>query len=184
MIKDIKEMITKIIENPATINWYYFLKFGFDGDGPQLSSKIISLINEEMPEDSRLYQQLLDVVKKITDNEDIIYDFIVKVLCKLIVNVRGFGNIEEYLRLSNRLYDCTSGIRLIFPCVGTDLFSLDLSVRGYNCLKRYGCKTVDDVITVITENKLHEVKNLTEINRKEILEAVEKWKMINKWSDK
>ena len=82
------------------------------------------------------------------------------------------------------LYNSTSYIIPIVASIGNDLSSLNLSVRAYNCLKRYGCNTVDEVITVIKENKLHEVRNLGENCTKEVIGAVEKWKEVNKWSDK
>ena len=180
----IEDLITKVIKNPAIINWDYFLKYGFnwESDIHGQQQDILTSINAVMPEDSISYKQLLDVVTKLTDNNEITYDFIVKVLCKFIVSVRS--DQYEYIHSSNMLYNSTSYIIPIVASIGNDLSSLNLSDRAYNCLKRYGCNTVDDVIAVIKENKLHEVRNLGENCTKEVIGAVEKWKEVNKWSDK
>ena len=42
----------------------------------------------------------------------------------------------------------------------TNVSELDLSVRSYNALMRANCKTIDEAITAINEDKLFAVRNL------------------------
>lgn len=37
---------------------------------------------------------------------------------------------------------------------------LNISVRSYNCLKRSGCKTINDVIVALQENSLPSIRHL------------------------
>ena len=53
----------------------------------------------------------------------------------------------------------------------TLFIDLDLSVRSYNCLKRAGCITVDDVLKLMSDGKIFKVRNL---GRKSIAEIQEK----------
>lgn len=48
---------------------------------------------------------------------------------------------------------------------------LDLSVRSYNCLKRYGISTIDD-LTQMTEDELVKVRNLGKKSLKEVKDKV------------
>lgn len=48
---------------------------------------------------------------------------------------------------------------------------LDISVRTYNCLKRYGISTVGE-LSAMTEEKLKRVRNLGKENYDEILEKL------------
>lgn len=41
-----------------------------------------------------------------------------------------------------------------------EIEKLDLSVRSYNCLKRAGMQTVEQIMDAIHENKLNSIRNL------------------------
>lgn len=49
--------------------------------------------------------------------------------------------------------------------------NLDLSVRSYNCLKRAGCETINDVLALMSNGKIFRVRNL---GRKSIAEIQDK----------
>lgn len=53
-----------------------------------------------------------------------------------------------------------------------ELSEMDLSVRSYNCLHRYGCRTLGDVIDVVEKGKLFTVRNIGRKSSEEILENV------------
>ncbi len=60
----------------------------------------------------------------------------------------------------------------------SDISELNLSVRSYNCLKRAGCNTVEDVIRIIEsdENGLKKIRNLGSRSETEILERIRSFK--------
>ena len=86
--------------------------------------------------------------------------------------------IEEYYKLEKEIYQTieTQGlmvaiekyfgagaiIQLTFSesSCKTEIEKLNLSVRSYNCLKRAGLYTVNDVIEAIKENSLWKIRNL------------------------
>jgi hypothetical protein len=45
----------------------------------------------------------------------------------------------------------------------TDLFDLDLSVRGYNILKSAGCKTVEDAVKIFFNDDYERIQRVQEI---------------------
>ena len=49
--------------------------------------------------------------------------------------------------------------------------NLNISVRSYNCLKRYGISTVDE-LSEMTESQLTRVRNLGEENYNEIIQKL------------
>lgn len=51
------------------------------------------------------------------------------------------------------------------------LEKLDISVRTYNCLRRYGISTVGELLAM-TQNSLRRVRNLSEENYSEIIEKL------------
>ena len=55
------------------------------------------------------------------------------------------------------------------------LETLDLSVRAFNCMKRIGCETVNDIIPLFKSNDIYKVRNL---GRKCYLELYDKLKSI------
>ncbi len=71
---------------------------------------------------------------------------------------------EEYSELS----ETCEGFNVSIP-----LDELNLSVRGYNCLKRTGMKTVSD-ITKLTKNELMRVRNLGKKSFEEVVDMVHK----------
>lgn len=59
-----------------------------------------------------------------------------------------------------------------------EVSDLNLSVRSYNCLKRAGCNTVGDILSLIAEdeNGLRRIRNLGSRSETEILECVKTFK--------
>ena len=59
-----------------------------------------------------------------------------------------------------------------------DVSALNLSVRSYNCLKRAGCSTVGEIISLIEDNDkgLRKIRNLGTRSETEILECIERMK--------
>ena len=53
----------------------------------------------------------------------------------------------------------------------TPIEELDLSVRAYNCLKRAGIHTLQD-ITAMTEDEMMKIRNLGKKSLKEVLDKV------------
>ena len=60
-----------------------------------------------------------------------------------------------------------------------DITDLNLSVRSFNCLKRAGCHTVQDILERINEDDgqgLRKIRNLGSRSENEILEKIEEYK--------
>ena len=59
-----------------------------------------------------------------------------------------------------------------------DLTELNLSVRSFNCLKRAGCSTVGDIVSLIEndEGGLRRIRNLGSRSEAEILENVQQYR--------
>lgn len=48
---------------------------------------------------------------------------------------------------------------------------IDLSVRAYHCLKRYGINTIEELIN-LTEDDLDKIRNIGRIHKQEIINKV------------
>lgn len=168
----VKSFVQKVIENPACINWDYFLNFGVAE---------LSQINDEvkcyLPVDSKMYLQLHDVVTKLLKGKQIDYELILKVMSKLIWATRGrVGCLDEYISWSNRLYDSVHISPGPLPDSSrSKIEDLDLSVRSYNCLKRAEYTKIEEVIRDINTENFKNIKCLTDTCIQEIEEAIIKW---------
>lgn len=63
--------------------------------------------------------------------------------------------------------------------LNTDVADLNLGVRSFNCLKRAGCNTVQDVLNRIEEDDgqgLRRIRNLGSRSETEILERIEEYR--------
>lgn len=56
-------------------------------------------------------------------------------------------------------------------CLGLSIEELDLSVRAYNCLKRHGIETVEDIIAM-SEDDLMKVRNLGRRSMEEVIQKI------------
>ena len=111
---------------------------------------------------------------------------------KLIMEVWTNGSIkpEEAIALASRIliehFEVVASINSIADVTGllsdrgedpitktleTAIEELDLSVRAYNCLKRAGIHTLQD-ITAMTEDEMMKIRNLGKKSLKEVLEKV------------
>ena len=111
---------------------------------------------------------------------------------KLIMEVWTNGSIkpEEAIALASRIliehFEVVASINSIADITGllsdrgedpitktleTAIEELDLSVRAYNCLKRAGIHTLQD-ITAMTEDEMMKIRNLGKKSLKEVLEKV------------
>ena len=111
---------------------------------------------------------------------------------KLIMEVWTNGSIkpEEAIALASRIliehFEVVASINSIADISGllsdrgedpitktleTAIEELDLSVRAYNCLKRAGIHTLQD-ITAMTEDEMMKIRNLGKKSLKEVLEKV------------
>ena len=111
---------------------------------------------------------------------------------KLIMEVWTNGSIkpEEAMALASRIliehFEVVASINSIADITGlladrgedpitktleTAIEELDLSVRAYNCLKRAGIHTLQD-ITAMTEDEMMKIRNLGKKSLKEVLEKV------------
>ena len=168
----IKTFVQRVIENPACINWDYFLNFGV-AELPQINDELKTYVTE----DSKLYLQLHDVVTKSLKGKQIDYELILKVMSKLIWATRGQVEcLDEYISWCNRLYDSVHFSPGPLPnSSGSKIEDLDLSVRSYNCLKRAEYTKIEEVIRDINTENFKNIKGLTDTCIKEIEEAIRKW---------
>lgn len=168
----VKSFVQKVIENPACINWYYFLNFGV-AELSQINNEVKSYL----PVDSKMYLQLHDVATKSLKGKQIDYELILKVMSKLIWVTRGRVEcLDEYISWCNRLYDSVHISPGPLPdSSGSKIEDLDLSVRSYNCLKRAEYTKIDEVIRDINTEKFENIKGLSDKCRQEIEEAIRKW---------
>ena len=111
---------------------------------------------------------------------------------KLVMEVWTNGSIkpEEAIALASRIliehFEVVASINSIADVTGllsdrgedpitktleTAIEELDLSVRAYNCLKRAGIHTLQD-ITAMTEDEMMKIRNLGKKSLKEVLEKV------------
>lgn len=111
---------------------------------------------------------------------------------KLIMEVWTNGSIhpEEAIALASRIliehFEVAASINSIANVTGlladrgddpitktleTAIEELDLSVRAYNCLKRAGIHTLQD-ITTMTEDEMMKIRNLGKKSLKEVMEKV------------
>lgn len=90
-------------------------------------------------------------------------------------------NIETLQKAKDRIEQLTAKLNEIsgtnlsaeeIKIGDTPLEKLDLSVRSYNCLKRAGINTVDDIVKIIQENRLESVRNLGKRSIAEIKEKL------------
>lgn len=169
----IKTFVQRVIENPACINWDYFLNFGV-AELPQINDELKTYVTE----DSKLYLQLHDVVTKSLKGKQIDYELILKVMSKLIWATRGrVESLDEYISWCNRLYDSDYISPSPFPdSSGNRIEDLNLSVRSYNCLKRAEYTKIDEVARDINTEKFENIKGLSVKCQEEIEEAIRRWK--------
>ena len=168
----IKTFVQRVIENPACINWDYFLNFGVT-ELPHINDEL----KIYMTEDSKLYLQLHDVVTKSLKGKQIDYELILKVMSKLIWATRGrVESLDEYISWCNKLYDSTYISAGPFPDPsGNEIENLNLSVRSYNCLKRAEYTKIEEIIRDINTENFKNIKGLTDTCIQEIEEAIRKW---------
>ena len=50
----------------------------------------------------------------------------------------------------------------------------DMSIRTFNCLKRYGINTIDDLLQ-LTEEELYKIRNFDRKNIEETKEVIKYW---------
>lgn len=177
MIDYMATFMEKIIENPACINWDYFLKNGVT-EPPFYDSD--SVLKKYIPEDSKLYYNLKDVATQVLQGAQIEYDFIIDVILKIMWATKcDLDSFDEYMVWSKRLYSSDKPIEpKPYPNpYGYNLSDLDLSVRSYNCLKRAGYNTIEEVLK-LKDFDTEQFKNIRGINDeriKEIKTALERW---------
>ena len=106
----------------------------------------------------------------------------------LIYGVKGMENRAVQQAVSKQLYAATKSILDISEILGnalpdslgslkfTEIDELDLSVRGYSCLKRAGLNTLGD-ICALSLDELANVRNLGEKTFDEIVKVVHKYNL-------
>lgn len=62
--------------------------------------------------------------------------------------------------------------RVLAEVLEMDIGDMDLSVRSYNCLKRFGCKTLGDVVNAAKSGELKGVRNMGEKSANEVIERI------------
>ena len=154
----VKTFVQRVIENPACINWDYFLNFGVTE-----LLYINDALKTYMTEDSKLYLQLHDVVTKSLKGKQIDYELILEAMSEFLSATRGRVEIlDEYI--SAGPFPDPFGIE-----------NLNISVRSYNCLKWAGYTKIEEVIRDINTENFKNIKNLTATCIQEIEEAIRKW---------
>ena len=89
-----------------------------------------------------------------------------KIIEELYQAVETFGLMPTI----GKFFGVGTRIRIPFSesACNTKLEDLDWSVRSYNCLKRAGYKTLDQVIDAMMQNTLCHIRNLGKNSRAEI----------------
>jgi DNA-directed RNA polymerase subunit alpha len=89
----------------------------------------------------------------------------------LIDHLSLFTNLNEHVgTMSNLMKDASGDTRSNTQLIMIE--DLDLSVRSYNCLKRAGIQTVDE-LTQRTEDEMMRVRNLGKKSLKEVKEKLQ-----------
>ena len=179
MIDYMATFMEKIIENPACINWDYFLKNGVT-EPPSIDSN--NVLKKYIPEDSELYYNLKDVVTQVLQGAQIEYDFIIDVILKIMWATKcDLDSFDKYMVWSKRLYSSDNPIKPgPYPnAYGYNLSDLDLSIKSYNCLKRAGYKTIKDVAKDIDTEQFINIEGLNDKCIKEINTALKRWTQFN-----
>lgn len=92
----------------------------------------------------------------------------------------NFGELAPMRRCLNDLRRSMEELEKILS-IGTDcgytgmetVEDMNLSVRSYNCLKRAGCSTLADVISLIQSGELYHVRNLGRRSAEEVIAKAE-----------
>ncbi len=88
----------------------------------------------------------------------------------LIEHFEILASLNEISNVSGMLADKEEDP--IVKTLETPVEELDLSVRAYNCLKRAGLHTLQD-LTAMTENEMMKIRNLGKKSLKEVIEKIQ-----------
>lgn len=91
---------------------------------------------------------------------------------KSFIDGTFLGEIEKLIRIANRVaMEENTGANKVNVYTTLTLEELNLSVRAFNCLKRAGVKTVEDIISMTEEDFMH-IRNLGIRTQDEIISVI------------